>query len=197
MVTEEVPVLVVGGSLVGLSTSLFLAGYGVEHLVVERHAGTAIHPRAASFLQRTIETFRSAGIKDEVERAAEKEFVQNGAIMSVESLGGKELDWYFRFINEGVEPLSPSPRLFVTQIGLEPVLKERAAELGARLEYGKEVTELEVDTDGATAVVRDRASGETKTVRARYVVAADGVRSKVREQLGIEMLGRGSFSDSI
>jgi 2-polyprenyl-6-methoxyphenol hydroxylase-like FAD-dependent oxidoreductase len=197
MVTEEVPVLVVGGSLVGLSTSLFLAGYGVDHLVVERHPGTAIHPRAASFLQRTIETFRSAGIQDEVERAAEKEFVQNGAIMSVESLGGKELDWYFRFINEGVEHLSPSPRLFVTQIGLEPVLKERAAELGARLEYGKEVTGLDVGGDGATAVVRDRATGETKTVRARYLVAADGVRSKVREQLGIEMLGRGSFSDSI
>jgi 2-polyprenyl-6-methoxyphenol hydroxylase-like FAD-dependent oxidoreductase len=197
MTDEVVPVLVVGGSLVGLSTSLFLAHHGVEHLVVERHPGTAIHPRAAAFLQRTIEALRSVGVQDEVERAAEREFVQNGAIMSVETLGGKELDWYFRSINEGVEHLSPSPRLFITQIGLEPVLKERAAQLGARLEYGKEVTALDVDAEGATAIVRDRESGEARTVRARYVVAADGVRSPIRERLGIRMLGHGTFSDSI
>jgi 2-polyprenyl-6-methoxyphenol hydroxylase-like FAD-dependent oxidoreductase len=197
MADEAVPVLVVGGSLVGLSTSLFLAHHGVEHLVVERHPGTAIHPRAAAFLQRTLETYRSAGIQDDVARAAEKEFVQNGAIMSVETLGGKELDWYFRFINEGVEHLSPSPRLFITQIGLEPVLKERAAQLGARLEYGKEMTGLDVGAESAVAVVRDRETGEERTVEARYVVAADGVRSPIREKLGIRMLGRGSFSDSI
>ena len=53
--------------------------------------------------------------------------MQNGAIMAVESLGGRELQWFFRNINEGVEQLSPSPRIFVTQIGLEPVLRERAA----------------------------------------------------------------------
>jgi 2-polyprenyl-6-methoxyphenol hydroxylase-like FAD-dependent oxidoreductase len=194
---EAVPVLVVGGSLVGLSTSLLLAHHGIEHLVVERHPGTAIHPRAAAFLQRTVEVFRSAGIQDEVARAAEKEFVQNGAIMSVETLGGEELDWYFRSINEGVEHLSPSPRLFITQIGLEPVLKERAARLGARLEYGSEVTALDVDSDSAVAAVRDLESGEERTVRAQYVVASDGPRSRTREKLGIRMLGRGSFSDSI
>jgi 2-polyprenyl-6-methoxyphenol hydroxylase-like FAD-dependent oxidoreductase len=197
MADEAVPVLVVGGSLVGLSTSLFLAHHGIEHLVVERHPGTAIHPRAAAFLQRTVEAFRSAGIQDEVARAAGKEFVQNGAIMSAETLGGKELDWYFRSINEGVEHLSPSPRLFITQIGLEPVLKERAARLGARLEYGKEMNALEVHEESAVAVVRDRESSEERTVQARYVVAADGVRSPIRETLGIRMLGRGSFSNSI
>ena len=36
---EEVPVLIVGGSLVGLSASVFLGVHGVEHLVVERHPG--------------------------------------------------------------------------------------------------------------------------------------------------------------
>ena len=46
---QEVPVLVVGGSLVGLTTSVLLASYGVRHMLIERHKGTAIHPRAASF----------------------------------------------------------------------------------------------------------------------------------------------------
>ena len=85
---------------------------------------------------------------------ASGQFTQNGAIMSAESLGGKELDWYFRFINEGVEAISPSPRLFVTQIGLEPVLRARAEALGARLEYGTELSSFEADDDGVTAVVK-------------------------------------------
>ncbi len=197
MVDENVPVLIVGGSLVGLSTAVFLGHHGVPSLVLERHRGTAIHPRAALVSQRTIETYRAVGLQAEVEEAAAKEFVQNGAIMSAESLAGKELDWYFRFINEGVEALSPSPRLFVTQIGLEPVLLRAAQRLGARVEYASEAVTVEQDGDGVTATVRARDGGADRTVRARYLVAADGAHSPIREQLGIRKLGHGSFSDSI
>src|SRR5204863_4218118 len=98
-VTDDVPVLIVGGSLVGLSAACFLGARGVPSLVVERHAGTAIHPRAALVNQRTMETYRAMGIEAAIEEAAAREFTQNGAIVSVESLGGKELDWYFREIN--------------------------------------------------------------------------------------------------
>jgi 2-polyprenyl-6-methoxyphenol hydroxylase-like FAD-dependent oxidoreductase len=194
---EEVPVLIVGGSLVGLSTSLFLAQHGIEHLVVERHAGTSIHPRAAFVFQRTVELFRGAGIEDEVLAAARAEFVQNGAIVAVESLGGKELQYFFRNVNDGVENLSPSPRLFVTQIGLEPVLRERAAAMGARLSYSAEATAVTTSDSEVTAVVRDRNTGDETTVHAQYLVAADGARSPVRRRLGIDMDGHGTFSDSI
>ena len=197
MVDEDVPVVIVGGSLVGLSTAVFLGHHGVPSLVLERHRGTAIHPRAALVSQRTIETFRSVGLQEEVEEAAAREFVQNGAIMSAESLGGKELDWYFRFINEGVEELSPSPRLFVTQIGLEPVLLGAAERLGARVDYAAEVISTDQDADGVTVVVRPRDGGAERTVRGGYLVAADGAHSPVRERLGIRKLGHGSFSDSI
>ena len=54
----DVPVLVIGGSLVGLATSMFLAQHGVEVLSVEKHYGTAIHPRAGYFQLRTIELMR-------------------------------------------------------------------------------------------------------------------------------------------
>ena len=60
---DDVPVLIAGGSLVGLSTALFLGWHGVPSLVVERHPGTAIHPRAALVNQRTIEIYRSAGLE--------------------------------------------------------------------------------------------------------------------------------------
>jgi 2-polyprenyl-6-methoxyphenol hydroxylase-like FAD-dependent oxidoreductase len=197
MVRDDVGVVIVGGSLVGLSAAVFLGARGIPSLVVERHPGTAIHPRAALVSQRTVELFRAHGLQDEVEAAAAAEFVQNGAIVSVESLGGRELDWYFRSINEGVEALSPVPRLFVTQIGLEPILRRHAEAGGARLEYGCEAVGIEQDADGATVHVRPRDGGRERRVRARYVIAADGARSPMRERLGIATRGHGTFSDSI
>lgn len=194
---DDVPVLIVGGSLVGLSTSLLLASKGVRALTVERHPGTAIHPRAAMFNQRTIEIYRSLGLEPEIVEASGAEFEQNGAIVSVETLAGKELEYYFRNVNEGYEPLSPSPRLFITQIGLEPILRRHADELGARLEYGTELVSIDQDDDGVTAVVKSRDSGDERTVRAQYVVAADGSKSRVRDHLGIRLGGYPSFSKSI
>jgi 2-polyprenyl-6-methoxyphenol hydroxylase-like FAD-dependent oxidoreductase len=194
---REVPVLIVGGSLVGLSTALFLADNGISPLVVERHPGPAIHPRAALFFQRTVELWRGVGLEEEILAASSLEFEQNGAVMSVESLAGKEVEWFFRTVNEGVEALSPSPRLFVTQIGLEPILRRRAEELGADVRYSWETVSVDEDGDGVTATVRHRDTGEEETIRAPYVVAADGAHSPIRERLGIPMQGHGSFSNSI
>src|SRR3954468_14203119 len=97
---EEAEVLIVGGSLVGLTASVLLGRLGVPHVLIERHRGTAIHPRAAAFHQRTLEIFRSVGLQEAVEQAAEREFVQNGAIMAVESLAGREIAWFYRSVND-------------------------------------------------------------------------------------------------
>ena len=64
--SEDVPVLIVGGSLVGLSAALFLRWHGVDVLAVERHTGTAINVRAGQFRLRTVEILRSAGLEDAV-----------------------------------------------------------------------------------------------------------------------------------
>jgi 2-polyprenyl-6-methoxyphenol hydroxylase-like FAD-dependent oxidoreductase len=192
---EEASVLIIGGSLVGLTASVLLGRRGVPHILVERHRGTAIHPRAAAFHQRTQEIFRSAGVEQGVERAAEREFVQNGAIMAVDRLAGKELAWFYRDVNDGVEHLSPSRRLFITQIGLEPVLRARAVELGADLRYATEMTGLTQDAEGVTAVVRPRDGGSERRIRARYAIAADGAHSPVRRALDIPMTGRGGFAE--
>src|SRR5262249_61402552 len=101
MVDKEPPVLIVGGSLVGLSTAVFLGHHGIPSLVLERHAGTAIHPRAAAVTQRTMENYRAVGLEPEIERIAETEFVQNGAIMTVETLGGETLVGYFTLHYQG------------------------------------------------------------------------------------------------
>ncbi len=194
---REVPVLIVGGSLVGMSTALLLGYHGIRALAVEHHRGTAIHPRAAQISQRTMEIFRTVGVEQIVRGESDKQFVQDGAINAVESLAGKELAAFIPNLNEGVRDVSPTIRLFITQSLLEPLLKQRALELGAELRFGTEMISCEQDADGVTAVIRDRDTGKTETVRARYMVAADGARSPLRDRLGIRMLGHGTFSNSI
>jgi putative polyketide hydroxylase len=197
MLERHVPVLVVGGSLVGLTTSVLLAGYGVPHLVVESHPGTAIHPRAASFHQRTMEVFRSVGLQAQVEAAAAREFRQGGAIVAVESLGGKELAYFYRSYNDGVEGLSPTDRLFLTQVGLEPILRKVATERGAEHLFATDLVSFEQRDDHVRSVIRPHAGGPEQVVTSDYLVAADGVHSSIRERLGIPMDGRGSFADCV
>jgi putative polyketide hydroxylase len=54
VIDDEYEVLIAGGSLVGMTTAMLLGQHGVRCLVVERHGGTAIHPRAALMLQRSM-----------------------------------------------------------------------------------------------------------------------------------------------
>jgi len=193
---DEVPVLIVGGSLVGLSTALFLAHHGVPSLSVERHSGTAIHPRAGHFQLRTLELLRSVGLEDIVRRTSEESYFPNGGISAMESVRTGEIAVYVGDLNDGVQEFSPSRRLFVAQDALEPILRERAMQLGATVRYGAEVGAVQQTQDGVTAEIRDRATGAVRTVRARYLVAADGWRSPIREQLGIGMQGYGQLSRS-
>ena len=194
----EFPVVIVGGGLVGLSTAMFLAHHGVASLVVERLRGGSPLPRAAHFHVRTLELFRSAGIHDEVVQQSAREFLPEGAIISMDSLAGRKLADIIPSLNVGVDDtLSPCRRLFVTQPGLEPILRRRAERSGARVQEGFDVVDVTQDADGVAVVVRDVDSDSTQTLYARYLVAADGAHSAVRELLGIAVDGRGAFSNSI
>ncbi len=196
-IEEGVDVLVVGGSLVGLSTALFLRLHGISCLAVERHSSTAIHPRAGHFQLRTMEILRSAGLEETVRRRSEEQYHPNGGINNVESLAGREIASYFPNLNAGVEEFSPTGRLFIDQDALEPIIRERAEELGATLRYRAECASLSQDTDGVTASLRDLDKGTETTLRSRFVVAADGNRSPTRERLGIGMRGHGVLSHSV
>lgn len=193
----EAPVLIVGGSLVGMFAAALLTRQGVGVTVAERHRGTAIHPRAAMIYQRTMEIVRSFGIEQQVRERSYQQFEPDGAIMSVESIAGKELHWDIPHLNEGVRDLSPTERIFITQQALEPFLKQRAEESGADLRFSTELVTFEQDANGVTAQLRHRDTGETSTVRSRYMIAADGAHSPVRQQLGIPMRGRGLLSKSL
>src|SRR5918912_2897754 len=197
MTEEEIPVLIVGGSLVGLTTAMLLGHHGVPSLAIERHSGTASHPRAGHFQLGTMEVLRRLGLEDRVRAKSAETYSPTGGIIAVESLAGRELATYVHELNEGVEGFSPTVRVFINQDALEPILREHAIELGATVRNRAEVVAVDQDDDGATVTVRDLDSGDEDNVRARYVVAADGSRSPTRSRLGIGMRGHAELSRSI
>ena len=129
-VDREVPVVLAGGGLIGLSMSMFLAQHGIPSLAIEPLRGGSHLPRAAFFHMRTLEMFRAAGIEDEVREQAFKEFEPEGALIIMDTLKGKKLADIIPSLNEGVDTLSPCRRLFINQPGLEPILRRRARAVG-------------------------------------------------------------------
>ncbi|MEW2608841.1 FAD-dependent monooxygenase [Streptomyces sp. NPDC047880] len=192
MADETTEVLIVGGSMVGLAQALFLARQGIRPLLVERHAEISAHPRAQAASPRTMELLRALGLEEAV-RARENPHAQYGDILQAESLTGKELgrfDGPFRFDRHEV---GTTGWTLIGQDRLEPVLRERAEQLGADIRFATEMTGFTQDADGVTAVLRSAGDGAERTVRARYLVAADGSRAPIRTSLGIGHHGPGVF----
>lgn len=194
---NEAPVLIAGGGLIGLSSAMFLAQHGIASLVVERLKETSRLPRAAFFHMRTLEMFRIAGIEERVLEGSRKDFVPEGAIIAMDCVAGKKLGDVIGNLNEGVDALSPCRRLFLNQPNLEPILREKAREGGAQILTGHEVAGIEQDDDGVSLRAKDIDTGTERTLKGKYLIAADGAHSKVRELLGVAYQGRGVFSNSM
>lgn len=194
----KVPVLIIGGGIVGLSASLCLSRYGIHSLLVERHSGTSIHPRARSVNARTMELFRGLGIDDLVREAGASISLSKG-IYSGHSL--KEVieakprsATPRKFPLTGLlASLSPMNGTFVTQDVIEPVLANVAKERGGDIRFYTECVGVEQDNDIVTATLKDRESGVISTVRAQYVIAADGAGSPIRTRLNVPTTGRGTM----
>lgn len=194
---DDAPVLIAGGGMVGLSAATFLAQQGVRSISIEKLKASSPLPRAAFFHMRTLEMFRSVGIEMRVREASERDFVPEGAIIAMDAIAGRKLADIIPNLNEGVDALSPCRRLFLNQPSLEPILRERAREAGATVFQGAEITGVRQHSDGVTVSVREIGSTVTRELHGRYLIAADGGHSKVRDSLGIGYDGRGAFSNSL
>ncbi|WP_432035035.1 FAD-dependent oxidoreductase [Streptomyces cucumeris] len=195
---EHVPVLIVGGSLVGLSASVFLGRLGVEHLLIERHAATSAHPRGRGNNMRTMELYRTAGLEPDIRRAAAI-LSRNDGILQADVLAGGTWRWIYPRIT-GRPPEAEKSSTFrcaCSQNDLEPVLLEHARQLGGDVRFGTELVSFTQDDRAVHVVLRSRDSGETYTVHTDYLLAADGPRSPARERLGIGHTGRGDLFHNI
>lgn len=196
---EEVPVLIVGAGPVGLSAAAFLGRYGVRVKVIEKRADTSVLPRAPGLQARTMEIFRAAGMGKEV-RALEigdsHPFFEGGIlrvntyaeIADAEVVEAPNLD--------GPE-ISPERVMGCGQDRYEVVLADKAREFGGEVRFGTRLRGVEQDENGVTARIEDTRTGEIRTVRASYLIGADGASSTVRETLGIPRAGRGTVFNAL
>src|SRR5262249_21649472 len=94
--------------------------------------------------------------------------------------------------------VSPVRNCLCAQDSLEPVLRRFSEQLGpGEVRFSTEAVSFEQDGDGVTLVLENRSSRAKETVRAAYVIAADGAHSPTRKKLGVKMLARPNVYDSI
>ncbi|MGH3694475.1 MAG: FAD-dependent monooxygenase [Pseudonocardiaceae bacterium] len=192
MSIDRVPVLVVGGGLAGMSAALFLAYHGVASVLAERHRTTSIHPKARGQTPQTMEALRIAGIA-EAAIAAGPSGDSRLHITIAESVVGRTLH---TIVEDALDlsHLSPGGSAMASQERMELILADRATELGAQIRFSTRMEGLTQDAEGVTATLRDTITGQVQTVRADYLIAADGHRSPIRTALGIGTHGRGSLN---
>ena len=194
----QVPVLIIGGGIVGLAASLCLSHHGISSLLIERHSGTSIHPRARSVNARSMELFRGLGIEDRVREAGASMSATMGIYSGsslTEVIGPKpRKEGPRRFPLGGLmASISPLSGVFVTQDMIEPVLADVMRERGGDMRFNTECVDVSQDSDGVTATLKDRESSAVSTVRAEYLIAADGAGSPIRTRLNISTTGRGTM----
>ncbi|MFF9058290.1 FAD-dependent monooxygenase [Streptomyces sp. NPDC014882] len=170
------PVIVVGSGPTGLLLAGDLATAGVSVTLLEKRPHAIGNLSRAFVLHaRTLEQLDGRGLADPLEAV------------------GRPLD-RLRLFGRLTLTLDTLPSRFrhllvVPQYEVEKVLEQRAVEAGVEFRYGTEVTGLVQDADGVTVEVRTSA-GAAGTLRAGYVVGADGMRSAVRNALGLPFPGR-------
>jgi 2,4-dichlorophenol 6-monooxygenase len=203
----ETQVLIVGAGGAGLTASVLLGQQGIDSYLVERHPGTSLVPKAHIIHCRSLEILRQMELDKTVreEGVDPKNFTHTTWYTS---LGGEEPwdrkllatipSWSYSTLAPFYAKLTASPMTNLPQHLLEPVIRERAEELNGadRVLFNHEVTELDQDDDGVTATILDRETGETSTIRAQYVIGADGGKT-IGSMLGVEMIGPEPFVDVV
>ncbi|WP_426437051.1 FAD-dependent monooxygenase [Bradyrhizobium genosp. P] len=190
----ETDVLIIGAGPTGSTTALALANCGVRSHIVSRGNWMADSPRAHITNQRANEVFRDLGIAEDIARYSSPWELMGDTTFTT-SLAGSELirmrTWGTGDDRRGdYLRASPCGMVDIIQPLLEPILFQKAAEKGATFAFNTEYVRHEQDADGVTATLRDRLDGREYTVRARYMVGADGARSMVVDHLGLPIEGQ-------
>ncbi|ATA27806.1 FAD-binding monooxygenase [Mycobacterium lepraemurium] len=177
---NDTDVLVVGAGATGLALAAALRTRGVDAVLADKLAEGQNTSRAAAVNARTLEVLTDRDVARRMVKAgliAPRFTMLQGSRVLI-PVDFTELPTQYPFT------------LMLSQADTERLLLQRLHELGGAVLHPKTLSHLHQDTDGVTATFDD---GDT--IRAGYVVGADGMHSTVRQQAGIGFAG-GEFPES-
>jgi phenol 2-monooxygenase len=194
----ETDVLIVGCGPAGLVLAAQLANFPeIRTVVVDRRDGPLLVGQADGVACRTVEIFETFGLADRL--VSEAYWVNEVCFWQPDPDDPGTIKRTGR-VRDTEEGLSEFPHVIVNQARVLAYLLEHMEHSPSRLvPYdGLHLETIEIDTGGDSEypvsvtlshVASFEPTGETSTIRARYVVGCDGARSRVREAIGRELVG--------
>jgi 2,4-dichlorophenol 6-monooxygenase len=197
----ETDVLIVGSGPAGSAAALLLSTLGVRNIMVTKYRWTANTPRAHITNQRAMEIFRDIGIEDQVLAEATPHHLIGDTVFCT-SIAGEEIGrihtWGTSAAREADYQLaSPCLTVDIPQTYLEPILVKNATARGTQSRFSTEYLGHTQDTDGVNVQVLDRFTGTQHMIRAKYLIGADGARSKVAADIGLPYEGAMDIAGSM
>ena len=197
----ETDVLIAGSGPAGSAMAALLSSYGIDNTLVTKYRWLSDTPRAHITNQRTMEVMRDLGLEQQCMLYATGQKLMGHNVFCT-SLAGEELG---RVHTWGNHPnsfarhrlASPCEMNDLPQNLLEPIVFGAACARGTRARLSTEYLSLTQDQNGVTAQVRDRVSGETYPIRAKYLIGADGGNSQVAKDIDLPMHGKMGVAGSI
>jgi phenol 2-monooxygenase (NADPH) len=192
---DEVDVLIVGTGPAGMLAAAQLSQFpGVTTRIVERRAGRLPIGQADGIQARSVETFQAFGFAERI--IAEAYRITEMAFWKPDPADHSRIVRSARAVDDEMG-ISEFPHLIVNQARVLDYFAEVMANSPTRMrpDYGYEFRGLEVTGQGEypVTVTLGHASGaregEERVVRAKYVIGADGARSRVRDAIGCHLAG--------
>ncbi|SHL97085.1 FAD-dependent oxidoreductase [Chitinophaga sp. CF418] len=207
--TKHTQVVILGGGITGIAAALYLAQQGVDFILIEKHKGVSIYPRARTIDVRTMELFRSLGLSEDL-REGGKALAPAWGILH----GSNLVETLQSSISESNEKIATPAQLIAVQKEMkdlaekspeslcrctqdisEAIMYEAVRKKGLDLHFYHQMLSFEQHENGVEVWVKNRMTEEHYTIKADYMIAADGANSTVRTMLEIPISGNGSWTD--